>query len=202
MGTLLANLGQAGLAVPAGAGPSDVRGTVQREVEEAQRLPAMPPFVDYTALLADLQRWLEALQGAAADVAAAQREASAAADDASSQLAGATAEDKEGLHRLAWLSEQLPLAEQRLAAVSSSLEAPAGAASAALRQLRQRIEEECVPALVKPPLAELEAERDAAVATMAAELAQRGLPAVVRALSCGYGCGRSSQSQHAWHGLA
>ncbi len=76
-------------------------------------------------------------------------------------------------------SEQLPLVEQRLAAVGEQL-GPAAAASDALQQLRQRIEEECVPALIKPPLAELEAERDGALSTLAAELAGRGLPAVVR----------------------
>lgn len=69
--------------------------------------------------------------------------------------------------------------EQRLAAVGEQV-APAAAASDALQQLRQRIEEECVPALVKPPLAELEAERDGALSAMAAELSGRGLPAMVR----------------------
>lgn len=180
---LLANLGQQGLAVPAGAAPSDVRGTVRQAIEEAKRLPEMPAFVDYTALLEELQQWVEELQAAGADVAAAQQEASAAAADASSQLAATAAEDKEGLHRLGWLTEQLPLAEQRLAAVSSSLAAPAGAATASLQQLRQRIQKECVPALVKPSLAELEAERDDAVAALAADMVQHDLPAVVRAAS-------------------
>lgn len=178
---LLANLGQQGLAVPAGAAPSDVRGTVQQAIEEAKRLPEMPAFVDYSGLLADLQQWVEELQAAGADVAAAQQEASASAADASRQLAATAADNKEGLHRLGWLTEQLPLAEQRLAAVSSSLAAPAGTATAALQQLRQRIKTECVPALVKPSLAELEAERDDAVATLAAGMAQHDLPAVVSA---------------------
>ena len=75
-------------------------------------------------------------------------------------------------------SEQLPLVEQRLAAVGAQL-GPAAAASEALQALRQRVEEECVPALVKPPLAELEGERDAALASMAAQLSERGLPALV-----------------------
>ncbi len=177
--TLLTGLGQQGLAVPLSAGPSDVRSSVQQAVEEARRLPEMPPFVDYSALLADLQQWVGELQASAADVAAAQQEASAATADASSQLAATDATDREGLHRLGWLAEQRPLVEQRLAAVGSSLEAPAGAATAALQQLRQRIEEQCVPALIKPPLAELESERDAAVAALAAEMAQRDLPTVV-----------------------
>jgi exonuclease VII small subunit len=176
--SLLASLGQQGLAVPAGASPSDVRGSVQRAIEDARRLPEMPAFLDYSALLADLQQWVEELQAAAADVAAAQQEASAATADAGSQLAATAAADKESLHRLGWLTEQLPLAEQRLAAVSSGLDGPAAAATAALQQLRQRVEQDCVPALVKPPVAELEAERDAAVAALAAELAQRDLPAV------------------------
>lgn len=57
---------------PAPRGP-DVRSGVQRLVEEAQRLPKMPPYVSYDALLADLQQWIEALEGCTADVAAAQQ---------------------------------------------------------------------------------------------------------------------------------
>lgn len=52
---------------------ADVRSGVQRLVEEAQRLPKMPPYVSYDALLADLQQWIEALEGCTADVAAAQQ---------------------------------------------------------------------------------------------------------------------------------
>ena len=42
-------------------------------IEAAKRLPPMPPFVDYSALLEDLRRWIEELQGANADVEQAQQ---------------------------------------------------------------------------------------------------------------------------------
>lgn len=211
--------------------PAALRSSVQQAVEEARRLPDMPPFVDYTALLADLQQWVEALQAATAGVRTARQAAAAATEDASNQLEAADQSDAPATYRLLWLrwgwakgawlcqramegtaefgaaawlirphsatakkqicpacfvrrslvccSEQLPLVEKRLAAVGEQV-APAAAASDALQQLRQRIEEECVPALVKPPLAELEAERDGALSTAAAELSGRGLAAVVR----------------------
>ena len=166
--------------MPAGAGPTDVRSGVQQAVKAARRLPPMPPFVDYSALLGDIGEWIEALAAANADVAAAQREAGAATADASTQLAATAAADKEALYRLGWLGEQLPLVEQRLQQLGGSVSAPAGSATAALQALRQRVEQQCVPALVKPPLAELEGERDAALASLAAQLVQGGLPAVVR----------------------
>ena len=52
---------------------ADVRGAVAQAIAAAQQLPAMPPYVDYSALLASLAAWLEALQGADADVLAAQQ---------------------------------------------------------------------------------------------------------------------------------
>ena len=52
----------------------EVRGAVQQAIEEARRLPPMPLLpVDYSGLLADLRQWIQALQGAAADVTTAQQ---------------------------------------------------------------------------------------------------------------------------------
>lgn len=46
---------------------------VQQMIEEARRLPPMPPMpVDYSGLLASVHRWIEELQGAAGDVEQAQ----------------------------------------------------------------------------------------------------------------------------------
>lgn len=52
--------------------PEEVRTLAARAIEDARRLPEMPPFVDYSSLLADLQRWIAELEGAAADVDRAQ----------------------------------------------------------------------------------------------------------------------------------
>lgn len=53
---------------------ADVRGAVRQAIEEARRLPPMPLMpVDYSALLADIQSWIAALEAASADVAAAQQ---------------------------------------------------------------------------------------------------------------------------------
>ena len=232
------------LLQPAAPTRADVRGAVQQAVEAAQRLLPMPPFVDYSALLADIGEWVEQLQGATADVSAAQQvgaaggrvsgrsvacalahrlhthprrahpclahagcpfrcaqhstlppatprphlgcpqEASEATADASTQLASADHGDKEALHRLAWLAEQQPLVEERLAAVGGRVAPPAGAAIAALQALAQRIEGELYQSLAKPPLAEVAAERDAAVAALTTGLA---LPALVSGC-CACGC--------------
>ena len=173
-----------------------MRASVQQAIEEAQRLPPMPLMpVDYSGLLADIQRWIEELQGAAADVAAAQQvrsgqrggecalryirkrgqlwskksicllsclpsslatalrsslptslpaqEASKATADTAAAAAAADAADLPDLHRLAWLSRERPLVEERLEGVGSKL-APAGQAVEALQGLVQRIEEERV----------------------------------------------------------
>ena len=83
---------------------SDVRGAVRRQIEEAQRLPSMPPFVDYRPLLAELQRWQEELEGAQSDLAAVQQAASEASARSAAQLAAADeGADPEGWHRLNWL---------------------------------------------------------------------------------------------------
>lgn len=52
---------------------------------------------------------------------------------------------------------------------------PTATASKALGELRQQIQTVFVPALVKPPLAEVQASRDAAVASLAAGLGWVGL---------------------------
>ncbi len=52
--------------------PEEVRSLAAQAIEEAKRMPPVPPFVDYSALLADLQRWIAELEGAAADVDQAQ----------------------------------------------------------------------------------------------------------------------------------
>lgn len=58
---------------PALPSTEDVRSAAQQAVEDAQRLPEMPPFVDYSELLADIQRWVEELESASADVGTAQQ---------------------------------------------------------------------------------------------------------------------------------
>lgn len=68
---------QAAIAASTGAasssGSAAVRGMVQQLIEEARRLPPMPPMpVDYSGLLASVHRWIEELQGAATDVETAQ----------------------------------------------------------------------------------------------------------------------------------
>ena len=104
---MLAGLGQAGLAVAAGAGagPADVRGAVADAIRAAKQLPEMPRMpVDYSGLLASIARWVEELRGAAADVAAARQAAGAAVADAAQQLASADrGADPQAWHRLAWL---------------------------------------------------------------------------------------------------
>lgn len=53
---------------------AEVRSAVQQAIEEARRLPPMPLMpVDYSALLADIQSWIAALEAASADMAAAQQ---------------------------------------------------------------------------------------------------------------------------------
>lgn len=55
------------------SGAAGIRGMVQGMIEEARRLPPVPPMpVDYSGLLASLRRWVEELQGTAADVEQAQ----------------------------------------------------------------------------------------------------------------------------------
>lgn len=48
-----------------------MRGEIRRLIEEARALPPMPPYVSYDALLADLARWVQELQGCSADIATA-----------------------------------------------------------------------------------------------------------------------------------
>ncbi len=105
------------------------------------------------------------------------QDAGTAAAAASEQLAAADRGDKEGLHRLAWLAEQRPLVEQRLAAVHGRVAGPAATAVVALQALAERIEGEFCLTLVKPPLAEVESQRDAAVAALTGAL---DLSALVR----------------------
>lgn len=83
--------------------PAALRSSVQQAIEEAKCLPAMPPFVDYTALLADLQQWVEALQAATAGVSTARQAAVAATEDASNQLEAADQSDAPATYRLLWL---------------------------------------------------------------------------------------------------
>ena len=104
--------------------------------------------------------------------------AGAATAQAADELSTADRSDKEGLHRLAWLAEQHPLVEQRLAAVSGRVAAPAATAVAALQALLGSIEAS------KPPLMEVVAGRDAAVAALLGDLA---LEALVGALHWGLG---------------
>lgn len=69
---------QAAIAASAGgasssSGAAGIRGMVQQMIEEARRLPPIPPMpVDYSGLLASVHRWIEELQGAAGDVEQAQ----------------------------------------------------------------------------------------------------------------------------------
>lgn len=51
----------------------EVQIAVQQAIEEAKRLPEMPAFVDYSELLADIQRWIAELESATADVGTAQQ---------------------------------------------------------------------------------------------------------------------------------
>ena len=125
-----------------------MRGGVQRLLDEAQRLPEMPPMpVNYDDLLADIRQWLAALEGCQADVAAAQQAAVQQAADSATQLAAADeAADPERWHRLSWLSQQHPLVEERLQGLGGKLEAmPAAAAS--LQGLVRLIEEDKVGGL-------------------------------------------------------
>ena len=71
--------------------------------------------------------------------------------------------------------------EQRLAAVSGRVAGPATAAVAALQALTERVEGEYYLSLAKPPLAEVEGQRDAAVAALTAAL---DLPALVSRTGC------------------
>lgn len=97
---LLDGLAAGGLAAQE---PAGVRSTVQQAVEDAKKLPDMPPFVDYSALLAELQHWVEVLAAAAADVTTARQAAAAATADASNQLEAADRSDGPATYRLLWL---------------------------------------------------------------------------------------------------
>lgn len=55
---------------PASPSPADVRGAVRKLIAEAGQLPPMPEYVDYSALLADIQLWIEDLEGAAGEMQA------------------------------------------------------------------------------------------------------------------------------------
>lgn len=95
--------------------------------------------------------------------------------DSDAQLAAVTKGERELLFRLGWLAEQYPLVESRLADVDRQVAPPAGTAVAALQDLSKRIE------AAKPPLAEAEAARDAAVAALVGDLAMAKL---VRCCGC------------------
>ena len=56
---------------PEAPAPDDVRALAQQAIEEAKRMPEMPAFHDYSALLDDIAAWLETLRGCGADVQAA-----------------------------------------------------------------------------------------------------------------------------------
>ncbi len=99
----------------------------------------------------------------------AMQAAGAATAGAAAELAAADRGDKEGLHRLAWLAEQRPLVEQRLAAVHGRVAGPAASAVAALQALLDGIEAS------KQPLMEVVAGRDEAVTTLLGELALEAL---------------------------
>ena len=91
-------------AQPNGPTPAAVRRAALDLVEEAAAVPPVPPFVDYDPLLADIQQWVEDLEGAGEDVAAEQRVAAAATTATAAQLAAADrAADPEGHYRLSWL---------------------------------------------------------------------------------------------------
>lgn len=71
------------------------------------------------------------------------QEASTATADTAAAAAAADATDLPALHRLAWLSKETPLVEERLDGIATKL-APAGEAVEALQQLVKQIEEEQV----------------------------------------------------------
>lgn len=71
------------------------------------------------------------------------QEASAATADTAAAAAAAEPTDLPALHRLAWLSQERPLVEERLDGLAAKL-APAGRAVDALQQLVKHIEEEQV----------------------------------------------------------
>ncbi|KAL4428231.1 hypothetical protein ABPG75_002320 [Micractinium tetrahymenae] len=168
---LAAALGSQSIELPASPAPEDVREAVQKLIEEARNLPGMPGWVDYRPLLADIAQWVEALQAAQGDVAAAQQAASQQAADSAAQFAGVDEEaDPEDWHRLSWLCQQHPLVEARLGEVEGRVGPPAGATIASLQELAQRITSS------KPPLEEAEAARDTAVAALISSTALEGLP--------------------------
>jgi len=77
---------------------------VQQLIADARRLPPVPGWVDCRPLLADLRQWVAELEGAQADVQAAQQAAAQSSADCASQLAAADqSADPEGWHRLSFL---------------------------------------------------------------------------------------------------
>ncbi len=59
---------------PPAAHGSDVREMVQRAIEEAKRIPPPPPLpTNYSGLVDDIARWIEALQASQAELATAQQ---------------------------------------------------------------------------------------------------------------------------------
>ena len=96
----------AALALEGAPALGSVRGAVQRQLEDAQRLPDMPGFVDYQPLLGRLHEWIADLEAAQAAVAAAQPAAAAEIAEGAAQLAAADeGADPEGWHRLQWLRQ-------------------------------------------------------------------------------------------------
>lgn len=173
--------------------PAGVRNEAAELIDEARRLPEMPPYVDYSPLLADIAAWVEALQGCTATVAAASAEAGEATATARSQLDAADQADGEGLHRLTWLSQQCPAVEKRLAAVGDKLAPASTPAVAALEGLREQIETSFMLSLTKPPLAEVAATRDAALGALAVSLGEQGFSGVVSFSGAGL-VGRGSRA--------
>jgi hypothetical protein len=84
---------------------SDVRDMVRRAIEEARRIPAAPPVpVNYTGLIRAIRDWIEQLEGAGADAAAAGKELAGQRAEAEAQKAGLAADVFDPTwHRLAFL---------------------------------------------------------------------------------------------------
>jgi len=98
---LLEGLGAQGINAQSA---SDLRTAVQQLIADAQRMPPMPEWVDHRPLLAELRQWVEQLEGAQADVQAAQQAAAQSSADCEAKLAAADeGADPEGWHRLSWL---------------------------------------------------------------------------------------------------
>jgi hypothetical protein len=81
-----------------------VRGLVGAALEQAKRLPKVPPVpVNYSGILAAVRDWIEQLEATNADLSGAEEEVAGKLQEATARKAAVSPKDREGAHLAAWL---------------------------------------------------------------------------------------------------